>query len=97
MMKLTLDPANPETWPKGRINAERLDATTESELAAQQASDDESAEQDSAKTVPADRPNITGLIAYINLCSKIVIARLRIFGRRRKFIVQTDLAIRDIL
>ena len=62
-MKLTLDPANPKTWPNGRINAERLDATTESELAAQQASDDESAEQDSAKTVSADRPNITGLIA----------------------------------
>ena len=39
-MKIKLDPANPHTWPKGRINAARLDATTESELAAQQASDD---------------------------------------------------------
>ena len=39
-MKMTVDPANPQIWPKGRINAERFDATTESELAAQQADDD---------------------------------------------------------
>lgn len=52
-MKLTLDPANPETWPKGRIDAERLDATTEAELAAQQASDDNAA-RDAAKTVAAN-------------------------------------------
>ena len=44
-MKMTVDPANPQTWPKGRINAERFDATTESELAAQQARDDETAMQ----------------------------------------------------
>ena len=48
-MKIKLDPANPQTWPKGRINAARLDATTESELAAQQASDDSAAMQDAAK------------------------------------------------
>ena len=53
IMKLTLDPANPETWPKGRIDAERLDATTEAELAAQQASDDNAA-RDAAKTVAAN-------------------------------------------
>ena len=48
-MKIKLDPANPKTWPKGRINAARLDATTEAELAAQQASDDSAAMQDAAK------------------------------------------------
>ena len=48
-MKIKLDPANPKTWPKGRINVERLDATTEAELAAQQASDDSAAMQDAAK------------------------------------------------
>lgn len=39
-MKLTLDPSNPQAWPRGQINVEQLDATTEAELAAQQASDD---------------------------------------------------------
>ena len=48
-MKIKLDPAHHKTWPKGRVNAARLDATTEAELAAQQASDDASAMQDAAK------------------------------------------------
>ena len=50
-MKIELDPANPENWPKGRINAARLDATTESELAAQQASNDEVAMRKAAGAV----------------------------------------------
>ena len=48
-MKIKLDLANPKTWPKGRINPARLNATTEGELAAQQTSDDASAMQDAAK------------------------------------------------
>ena len=48
-MKIKLDPANTQTWPKGGVNAARLDATTESQLAAQQASDDSAAMQDAAK------------------------------------------------
>ena len=48
-MKIKLDPTKPQTWPKGRINAARLDATTKNELAAQQASDDSAAMQDAAK------------------------------------------------
>lgn len=39
-MKIKLDPANPKTWPKGRINEARMDAITESELAAQQTVDE---------------------------------------------------------
>ena len=49
IMKMIIDPANPRTWPKGRVDAVRLDATTETELAAQQASDDASAMQDAAR------------------------------------------------
>ena len=45
-MKIKLDPTNPQTWPKGRINAARVDSTTQSELAAQQAVDDANATQD---------------------------------------------------
>ena len=48
-MKIKLDPAKSQTWPKGRINAAQLDATTETQLAAQQASDDSAARQDAAK------------------------------------------------
>ena len=50
-MKIKLDPANPQTWPKGRVNAERLDATTECELSAQQASDDAIAMENLANAV----------------------------------------------
>ena len=49
-MKITADPANPQTWPTGRVNTEWLDATTESELAANQASDDARAEHDATKS-----------------------------------------------
>ena len=48
-MRIKLDQANPQTWPTGQINAERFDAITESQLAAQQASDDSAAMQDAAK------------------------------------------------
>ena len=48
-MKIKLDLANPKKWPKGYINPAQLDATTESELTAQQTSDDASAMQDAAK------------------------------------------------
>ena len=48
-MKLTLDPSNPQASTGGQINAEQIDATTETELAAQQASDDASAMQDAEK------------------------------------------------
>ena len=48
-MKIKLDPAKSQTRPKGRINAAQLDATTETQLAAQQASDDSAAMQDAAK------------------------------------------------
>lgn len=58
-MKITFDTANPQTWPKGLIYAEQLDATTQSELEAQQASDDEDAARDSVKIVSTDRPNST--------------------------------------
>ena len=50
-MKTSFDPANPQTWPKGRVNLARMDTTTESELAAQQASDDDSAARDAAEDV----------------------------------------------
>ncbi|MDR2668469.1 MAG: helix-turn-helix domain-containing protein [Desulfovibrio sp.] len=37
---VTVDPQNPETWPEGRCNAALLDATTEADIAVQQAHDD---------------------------------------------------------
>ena len=48
-MKNKLNPANPQNWPNGRINLAKFYATTESSLAAKQASDDASAIQDAAK------------------------------------------------
>ena len=64
-MTIKLYAANPQTWPKGRINAARLDATTESELAAQQASDDEVTMRD-AKTRLSETGMETTLTPYEN-------------------------------
>jgi putative transcriptional regulator len=48
-MKIKIDPAKPRSLLKGRIDAARLDATTERMLASQQASDDAAAMQEAAK------------------------------------------------
>ena len=47
-VRIKIDPLNP-VFPKGRINRRKLDAMTDSEIAAQQAEDDVAALQDSAK------------------------------------------------
>jgi putative transcriptional regulator len=48
-MPVKLNAKNQAAWPVGRLDAARLDATSERELAAQQASDDVSAKRDAAK------------------------------------------------
>ena len=53
-MKIELDPAKLETWPKGLINAARLDAQTEADLVAQQARDDATAMQDALQNAGVD-------------------------------------------
>lgn len=53
-MKITLDPANPQTWPKGRINEALLDATTEIESAAQQTVDEANERQEANQAAQGD-------------------------------------------
>ncbi|MBI4757213.1 MAG: helix-turn-helix domain-containing protein [Betaproteobacteria bacterium] len=48
-VRVKLDPSQPGAWPKGRVNYRLLDATTEEELAAQQAADDAESMQDAAR------------------------------------------------
>jgi putative transcriptional regulator len=40
---ITVDPDDPATWPKGRIDSARVDATSEADIAAQLAEDEEEA------------------------------------------------------
>lgn len=47
--QIKIDPGNPATWPKGRLDATRVDNTSARALARQQASDDSAAMQDAAK------------------------------------------------
>ena len=47
-IRVTLDPSNPRL-PKGRVNRRKLDATSDTDIAAQQREDDAAALQDSAK------------------------------------------------
>jgi putative transcriptional regulator len=46
---MKVDPSNPATLKKGRIDTARVDATTEAEIAAQQAEDEAEALQDAAR------------------------------------------------
>lgn len=48
-VRVKVDLANPAALPKGRINKRKLNATTETEIAAQQREDDIESLQDSAK------------------------------------------------
>lgn len=48
-IRMKLDPLQPNSFAKGRVNHEKLDRTTEEALAAQQAEDDAEAMQDAAK------------------------------------------------
>lgn len=48
-VRMTIDPTVPATLKKGRFNAARVDATTEAEIAAQQAAGEAEAMQDAAR------------------------------------------------
>ena len=48
-VRVKIDPAGPEALATGRIDAARVDATTEADLARQAASDEADAMQDAAK------------------------------------------------
>ena len=46
--RIRIDPDDPSTLPKGRIDPAKVDATTEAEIAAQKREDEEEAMQDIA-------------------------------------------------
>ena len=48
-VRVRIDPAIPASWPKGRVNKRRLNATTERAIAAHRRADDADAMQDAAK------------------------------------------------
>lgn len=48
-ISVTIDPDRPESMAKGRIDADRVDTTTERDLALQQAADDAEAMLEAAK------------------------------------------------
>ena len=48
-IQLTVDPGNPDTWPKGGPDAARFDNTSARALMRQQANDDAASMQDAAK------------------------------------------------
>ncbi len=50
-VRVSVDFRQPSTLPKGRVDRRRLDATTEADLALQQAEDDADAMQDAARFV----------------------------------------------
>ncbi|MBX3589478.1 MAG: helix-turn-helix domain-containing protein [Burkholderiaceae bacterium] len=50
-VRVKVDLSRPTTLPKGRIDRRKLDATTEADLAIQQAEDDAEAMQDAARFV----------------------------------------------
>ena len=49
IIQVTIDAAAVDSLPKGRIDTDRLDATTEADIAVQQLDDESAAMQDAAK------------------------------------------------
>jgi putative transcriptional regulator len=49
MQRVKIDPASPATFPQGRIDKNRLNATTEQDIKRQQQADDIQAMQDAAR------------------------------------------------
>ncbi len=47
--RVSVDPDDPATFPKGRIDPARVDATTEAEIATQERENEEEAMQDMAR------------------------------------------------
>ncbi len=47
--RIRIDPDDPATFPEGRIDPARVDATTEAEIAAQEREDEAEALQDMAR------------------------------------------------
>ncbi len=47
--RIKVDPNNPDTFPKGRINPDLVDGTTEAQIARQQREDEQEAMQDMAR------------------------------------------------
>ncbi len=54
-VRVKIDPADPATLPAGRVDLALVDATTEEDIARQQAEDDAEAMQEAAS-----RPPVTG-------------------------------------
>jgi len=50
-VKISIDPENPASLPEGRVDFNRLDATNEQDIAAQQHIDETNAMTDAAKVV----------------------------------------------
>ena len=48
-VRVTVDPDDPKTFPKGRMDLAVVDATTEEQIALQQSEDDEEAMKDMAR------------------------------------------------
>jgi putative transcriptional regulator len=48
-VRVKLDPITPSSFPKGRVDKNRLDETTEQDIALQQRVDDDEAMQDAAR------------------------------------------------
>lgn len=48
-VRIQIDPANSATWPTGRIDTQRVNATTDKDIAAQIVADDFQAMQDAAR------------------------------------------------
>ena len=49
MQRVKIDPASPATFPPGRVDKHRLDATTEQDIKRQQQADDVQSMQDAAR------------------------------------------------
>lgn len=74
--RIRIDPDDPSTFPEGRIDVARVDATTEAEIAAQEREDDAEALRDMARYARRVRRRVglsqTELARRINVSTETI-------------------------
>jgi len=76
-IRVTIDPAEPESLKQGRIDAERVDATTEGDIAAQAAVDDALSRQDAGRFVRRVRKRLGLSQAEFSASSTVPLETIR--------------------
>jgi putative transcriptional regulator len=84
-VRVKIDPAVPASLARGRIDSARLDATTEKDIAAQQAADEAEAMLDAARFVRRVRKRLGLSQAEFSECVNVPIDTIRNWEQGKRY------------